>query len=280
MSTYYDRLIADATAFLLEHPLNFIQPEDAMREDLIGMQIYEAPLFAVADASDPLFAGLRQPQVVHPGYLLPEDWLPRATSVLSFFAPFTQRVRSTNIPMDLQGPSDEWLHGRREGEELLVLLRHHIKDRLLADGYGAVIPMHDERFEMLAPYASNWSERHTGYICGLGTFGMSKGLITAKGIAGRMGSIITAAQLPVTQRTYEGLYDHCIGCGACARRCPVQTIDTKASLHQAKQHPRCDAFLDEVRSRPPRGASAKIRYGCGKCQVGVPCEHRIPKGSR
>lgn len=31
-------------------------------------------------------------------------------------------------------------------------------------------------------FGSNWSERHAAYVCGLGTFGLSKGLITDKGM--------------------------------------------------------------------------------------------------
>ena len=44
--------------------------------------------------------------------------------------------------------------------------------------------------DKVGDYASNWSERHVAYVCGLGTFGC-QGLITSKGLAGRFGSIIT-----------------------------------------------------------------------------------------
>ena len=35
----------------------------------------------------------------------------------------------------------------------------------------------------ISPYISTWSERHAMYAAGLGTFGLSKGLITKKGMA-------------------------------------------------------------------------------------------------
>lgn len=264
-----------AAAFLLEHPENRVAPEDAMREDLIGMQLYDAPVFAVASAADPLFASLKGPQVVHPDYRLPAEWLPEAVSVLSFFVPFTARVRKANAADDRQ-PADEWLHARYEGEILLKKLRCFLRDTLTQAGYPSVAPLHDDRYAMLAPYAPNWSERHTGYVCGLGTFSMSKGLITEKGVAGRIGSVVTACPLAVTRRAYVGVYERCIRCGACAGHCPVRAIDATRRMDEAKQHPPCDAFLAHVQSRPPRGQSGRQRYGCGKCQVGVPCEDRIP----
>lgn len=36
-------------------------------------------------------------------------------------------------------------------------------------------------------FASSWSERHTAHFCGLGTFGVSDGLITSVGKAVRVG---------------------------------------------------------------------------------------------
>lgn len=39
-------------------------------------------------------------------------------------------------------------------------------------------------------------------VCGLGIFGLSKGLITSKGIAGRFGSIVTELQIIPNEREY------------------------------------------------------------------------------
>jgi epoxyqueuosine reductase QueG len=159
----------------------------------------------------------------------------------------------------------------------MVELCRHMKAFLEQAGYGAVVPALDPRFSTKSPFTgdnssqdyftSNWSERHTAYICGLGTFGLSRGLITARGIAGRLGSIITTLPLEPTPRSYTGLYDNCINCGACVRNCPVGAI----SAERGKRHPPCSAFLDRVTEKH------KPRYGCGKCQVKVPCEDRIPR---
>ena len=111
-----------------------------------------------------------------------------------------------------------------------------------------------------------WSERHAAYVCGLGTFGLSKGLITRKGIAGRFGSVVTDIELEPDPREYSGVYDWCINCGACIARCPAKAI----SFEKGKEHSPClDMLLQSGKRFAPR-------YGCGLCQTGVPCEHQRP----
>lgn len=272
----YEQLTAMATDFLLAHEENHVRPEDALRPDMVGMQIYDAPIFAVGAADDPLFVRLSEPQAVHPDYMLPVDWLPGARSVISFFVPYTERIRKANA-QDMRHASDEWRQGRYEGEKLLAKLRLHVRDLLVGEGHAAVAPLQDPRYTMLAKYAPNWAERHTGYVCGLGTFGLSKGLITQKGVAGRIGSVVTDYAFPVTPRTCSGLYDHCNQCGQCAVHCPVRAIVPSRGPDAAKAHPPCDVFLKHTETSSPPDAQGRTRYGCGKCQVAVPCESGIPK---
>ena len=75
-------------------------------------------------------------------------------------------------------------------------------------------------------------------------------------------------QLPPTPRRYRGVYDYCTRCGACVRRCPARAI----SLETGKDQLACWTFLNRTKLR------CAPRYGCGKCQVAVPCERRIPPG--
>ena len=116
-------------------------------------------------------------------------------------------------------------------------------------------------------FSSNWSERHAAYAAGLGTFGLSKGLITEKGIAGRFASIIIDAEAAPDERKYTGIYDYCTMCGACVRRCPGQAI----TLEEGKNHNICNTTVNTL------SAPHAPRYGCGLCQTKVPCESRIPK---
>ncbi|MBQ8144220.1 MAG: epoxyqueuosine reductase [Butyricicoccus sp.] len=262
-----------AAEFLQDCKENNIAAKDALRPDLAGLQIYGAPLYGVAAANDPLFETLRDPAVVSPNAWLPTDWLNGAKSVLSFFLPFTAAVRQSN--RGREAPSDEWLHARIEGQRMMDRFGVFLRERLEENGFAAVYPAADPRFGMLRPFASNWSERHTAYICGLGTFGLSKGLITEKGMAGRFGSVITTAELPVTERPYDDPFAYCTMCGKCAKNCPAGAIDPRKGVACGKDHAACQAYLKQY-TYPPHGPHARVRYGCGKCQVGVPCEHGIP----
>lgn len=116
-------------------------------------------------------------------------------------------------------------------------------------------------------FTSNWSERHVAYVAGQGTFSLSRGLITEKGVAGRFGSIVTSLSLPADTRKYTEVDEYCNRCGACLANCPVHAI----SFEKGKSHEPCGAYLDETAFK------FSPRYGCGKCQVDVPCECNIPE---
>ena len=271
----YEMLKEQLTQYILNHEKNCVTAEDAISERMIGLTLWDAPLLGVADAADPLFCQLRREGVVHAEYPLPTWWLPGAKRVLSFFLPFTARIKRSN-GMDAFKASPEWLHGRIEGHEMLNLAGAFLCRCLEQAGYAAVMPSTDSRFSLYHSYASNWSERHVAFICGLGTFCASKGLITAKGIAGRFGSVITdCPDIEITPRTYADIYEYCIQCNACAHRCPVQVIDLSRGLDQAKDHSVCGPYV-AASMTAPQGKSQKRRYGCGKCQVRVPCADGIP----
>ncbi|MBQ8831547.1 MAG: epoxyqueuosine reductase [Oscillospiraceae bacterium] len=268
-------MLSSAAKYILNSKENFVSAEDALRPELAGMQIYDEPIFAVASADDPLFLQLREPKVVGAGAFLPSDWLDGAKSVISFFLPFTDAVKKSNR-IDPVKASDEWLHARIEGQTAVDTLGAHICSLLKSEGFDAVYPSRDPRFTTIAPLTSNWSERHIAYICGLGTFGLSKGLITEKGMAGRFGSVVTTAELPVTPRPYSSPFEYCTMCKACQRKCPPQAIDASKGVADGKDHSICAPFVNSTKL-PPHGINNRVRYGCGKCQVGVPCESRIPK---
>ena len=271
-----DELMEEARK-ILDGPVNHVAAEDALRTDIAGMRIFEEPLFGVASADDPLFEELRRPEVIHPGVMTPRDWVPDAKSVISFFLPFTERVVTSNAAG--AGPSDEWLHGRIEGQMAVSALGERLKKFLEESGFAAAFPTTDPRFKMLEPYASNWSERHVAYVCGLGTFGLSKGLITERGMAGRFGSVVTNAGLTPTPRKYSGPFDYCTQCGACQFRCPAKAIDKSRGPALAKDQKLCDAYVTSTR-RAPHGPHERVRFGCGKCQIQVPCSRRIPNAAK
>lgn len=248
---------------------DFVARSPANRVPELGMlQIFEHPLVAVAAADDPLFSKLKEPGVVGPRHMSPREWLPEARAVISYFLPFSPRVREANRGPGL--PAVEWLYGRIEGEAFNDALRGHIVDALRGIGEKAVAPVLDSRFSVVDK-RSNWSERHVAFIAGLGTFGLSKSLITKRGCAGRYGSVVTSLALSPSPRQYEDPFEYCPGvisggCGECVARCPSGAITARG-----KDTPTCSRYLDsEIK---PRFAP---RYGCGKCQTNVPCEFGLP----
>ena len=240
------------------------------------VMLYDEPLIGFASAADELFEKYKQPEIIGTNYLTPTEWRPSAKTVVSFFMPFTEEVRSSNRT-DRMEPSPEWLYGRIEGQGFITRFMTGLQGLLREKTIESCVPSLDLRFGIefektledgVADFHadSRWSERHAAYACGLGTFGLSRGLISEKGIAGRYASVIVSAEYQATERHYTGIDDYCIRCGACARNCPAHAI----SLEHGKNNILCNAQVEKMK------AKYSPRYGCGKCQVGVPCEFRAP----
>ena len=264
MEATAQRLLEAASTFVAEHPENALVAHG-------GMRIYDAPLMAVADAGDPLFERLQDETVVGPHHRLPREWLCSARRVVSFFLPFTLEVRRTNRGEGL--PSEEWTSARIDGEAFNQTLREYLRDLIRSWGQEAVIPPLEEGFA-ISKRRANWSERHVAFVAGLGTFGLSSSFITARGSAGRLGSLVTSLLLPVTDRKATGIYDFCLWhqggrCRQCMDRCPAGAIS-----EAGKDVALCANYLDEqIRPR------FWPRYGCAKCQVGVLCEECAPQAA-
>ena len=203
---------------------------------------------------------------------------PEELTVVSWVLPQREEVRKANRRAK-KYPSEEWARIRVYGEEFNVALRHHVARSLKKAGHAAVAPMlvsnwtivNSERFS----YASSWSERHAAHAAGLGTFGLCDGLITARGKAMRVGSVVAKISIDQTARPYADHRAYCLffangTCGKCIDRCPVRAItETGHDKEKCRQH--------LARSREYVKKTYKFEgYGCGLCQVGVPCEAGIP----
>ena len=154
-------------------------------------------------------------------------------------------------------------------------ITNHIEEVLHAADYQTFCPSSSGQLGRIRPYVTDWSERHVAYAAGLGTFGLSKGLITAKGMAGRIGSVITDAPFAPTPRPYSSPFEYCTICGACQARCPAGAIDKSKGCALGKDQTICGPYVMGSKL-PPHGPKQLVRYGCGKCQVCVPCETGIP----
>jgi len=259
----------------MQLPGNYISKENALDSEHIGMRIFDLPIFAFGCANDGLYMKYKAEGVIGSHFLPPHEWLPGAKTVISFFMPYSDKIKSANA-LNYEWPAEEWLHARYEGQLFLKELAIYIKNLLTEAGYKSIAPSFDSRFKTgdsrvkldsgTNRFTANWSERHAAFACGLGTFGLSKGLITERGTCGRFGSIVTELDLPKDLRRYNDVYEYCTMCGVCIKNCPVSAI----TLKEGKDDLVCSDFLDNVFDKH------NPRYGCGKCQVGVPCQSGAP----
>lgn len=265
--------------FMSDDPDGVIREEYALRPDVIGIRYFDDPMLGCAAADDPLFRTFRDDSGIIGDFMrLPEDWLNGAVSVVSIFFPFSAAIRDSNRD-NIAMPSDEWLHSRMEGHIFLEKILAHTAEWVRTLGAEVAVPSLSPEFAQRPcggsgkpAFVSNWSERHTAYIAGLGTFGLSRHLITEKGVCGRFGSFITDAYIERTPRAYSDPFEYCSMCGACVKRCPVSAISAENGVVRGKRNDVCKAFLDELKK------TTAPRYGCGKCQINVPCETRALKG--
>lgn len=205
---------------------------------------------------------------------------PERLTIISWILPHTVATKADHRK-ETRWPSERWARARIFGEEVNLALREHVVRTLVDAGVEAVAPMlsplwHEATSEKYG-FASTWSERNAAYAGGLGTFGLSDGLITARGKAHRVGSVIANVVILSTGRRYKNHHAYCLfyakgTCGASIKRCPASAI---AEMGHDKE--KCSAYLDRTHTYVESHYGFK-GYGCGLCQVKVPCESRIPNG--
>lgn len=220
---------------------------------------YRTPLVAYAAAADPLF--LRMKQIIGERALLPTDLLPTAQTVVSFFVPFTPAL----VQLCRQHPdvAREWAVAYIETNQLINDICQDLQQILGQLGVQAASVPATHNFDP-ETLTSRWSHKSVAYIAGLGTFGVHQMLITARGTAGRFGSLVISAPLRATQRPPG---EYCLhrqtgGCLACAAQCPVQALSA-----QGFDRRKCFQRVMEVDAYY---ADLDLCDVCGRCALG-PC---------
>lgn len=272
---------------LCEEASRFVREDNANRFPGSNERYFDEPLVGFAAATDTLFTEYKSvigEFHLTPGELVsssfPEDaWAP--ATVISWVLPITDRTRATNRT-ETGYPSREWSETRNFGEQFNTALRRHMISWLTGRGCRAaapqLMPAWREMGETAVGIASTWSERHAAYAAGLGTFSLNDALITPKGIAHRLGSVITDLKIKPSGRPYPERRANCLyyregTCGACIGRCPVGAV----SRHGHDKY-KCRTY---VYGTVPEAVGARYGVaatGCGLCQTNVPCEGRIPAG--
>ncbi len=248
------------------------------------------PLVGFSSAADPLYAFYRedigdffQPPVAFLSHKYSERAFdPEKMTVVSWILPQTEATKRDHRAEKFF-PSERWARTRIFGEEANVALRKHMEAFFDGQGIAAASPQISPLWEFKLSekygYASVWSERHAAYAAGLGTFGLSDGLITPAGKAHRAGSVVIDLRLEPSERPYTNHTAYCLfstkgTCGKCMERCPIGAITEKG--HDKNL---CRKYVSMTYQYVPRHFHFD-GYGCGFCQTAIPCESSIPKGLR
>ena len=249
-------------------------------------------LLGYSSATDDLFASLKE-------HIGPFHWTPAEAfalgashgaparpddlTVISWALCHTEATKVANR-METRFPSEPWARARMFGQTVNGALHVALVNALARRGHPAVapglLPQWGERESPEYGRASTWSERHVAHISGLGTFGLAGGLITERGQAVRLGSVVVRATIPPTPRPYSDPFAYCLffargTCGSCADRCPVGSVSREGRDKDA-----CARHLRPVTEEYVRREFGFVGYGCGLCQTAVPCESGVPKPLR
>ncbi len=260
--------------------------------------IFDEPLVGFADGDDPIFQDYKS--IIGDFHLTPREVFarhleeqggdekqPPGVSVISFVLPVVYETR-LSMRRESRVPSLRWNHTRWQGQELINELAKYLVSLLEELGYQAIAPDQASFYGSFDASPglrmSNWSLRHIAYAAGLGTFSLNDALITPRGMAMRLGSVVSDIALEPSPRVYENHLANCLfyrdkSCRRCIERCPAGAIS-----EEGHDKIRCREFLVSEQPALLKELGREEGYvgsyiGCGLCQTKVPCEARIPPTS-
>jgi ferredoxin len=287
-----EKLKTNPAQFVEEEITEFVRTSPDNRLDFFNdYVIWDEPLVSFADGDDSIFTEYKH--IIAPEHLTPREALAQAydkrpadmpgrLSVISWILPAVEETRKSNRT-EACVPSRLWSHTRWYGEKFNEKLRAHVVAMLTGMGYLTTAPFLQPYFKEYTNKKglySNWSERHIAYAAGLGTFSLSDGLITERGIAIRCGNVVTSLVLPPSRRTANSPYSNClyyvgVNCRACIERCPAGAI-----TEDGHDKNKCEQYLYDIGYSDDLLREGydheKSVIGCGLCQTKVPCEFRNP----
>jgi len=276
-------------SWLRDKIVSFVESskENSLR-DKRSEKARESPLVGFSKGTDPLYPTIKK-QIgdfywtpinifYHTFPDLPVEF--EKVNVVCWILPQTHRTKKQNRKQDRYA-SESWVRSRLFGEQFNHLLRQRVVNVLTRAGYHALAPANPDLEKWWEHpthgYVSRWSERHVAFVSGLGTFGLSDGLITPLGMAVRIGSVVTNAPLQPTTRPYTDIHQYCRfynnshKCEKCMRRCPTGAITPKGH-----DKIKCRQYIRQI--APEFAKKYKLdQLACGLCQTKVPCESKIPR---
>ncbi len=286
-----ERFQANAAQFLEDSIRHYVRHSPLNQLEAFGaVPIFDEPLLGFADGDDPLF--LEYKTIIGDFHFTPREALATAleetlgiaspespeVGVISWILPIAKDTRLSNR-RERERPSLRWSHTRWHGQDFNFELARYVVSLLERLHHHAVAPELAPSFRTLRlpdGYSSTWSQRHIAYAAGLGTFSLSDGFITPKGIAMRCGSVVTDVKLPASPRPYAHHLANCLfyvdrSCRRCIERCPVGAI-----TEEGHDKIECRALTAKALALARDAGFGGDNAACGLCQTKVPCEDRIP----
>jgi epoxyqueuosine reductase QueG len=195
--------------------------------------------------------------------MLPRDLLAGARSVVAYFLPFAPQVVQANA-RDREHVAEAWVVAYLETNALIGRISARLIGLLAQRGINAAAEPAAYNCDE-STLVSHWSHKSVAVIAGLGSFGLHQMVITDVGCAGRFGSLVMDAELPVSGRQpiERCSYFHDASCLECVLRCPVGALDSDEGLEK----PVCWSHLRTMARAFAQVGRADV---CGKCAVG-PC---------
>lgn len=241
--------------------------------------IWKDPIVGFADVWHPYVRRLRE--IVHERHQMPEEVIPEASIVIVYFVPFAEWITISNKERGLA--SSEWAQSYEETNAMFSRLNEHITDFIHKLGYKAAVAPESKVFYR-DEVISRWSFRHFAYAAGIGTFGLNNMLITDKGCAGRLSTVVTDLDIKGGEPKKEEacLYKRNGSCGLCVMKCPAEAL-TAEGFDRNRCFEQClknasvyNDFGSSYTSGPEdniRGSGSEV---CGKCIAGLPCTYKTP----
>ncbi len=236
-------------------------------EEIIAKTVKESPycdmflepIVGYASANDPLYEQLDE--IIGQPQVHPKVFLDTAKTVIVYFIPF-----SKDTVKSIQGDkviSKAWSESYCNANEILGQIAKNLYEQLKNKGITVKSepPTYTNASYDSVNLSAKWAHKSSAVIAGIGTFGLNHLLITEKGTAGRLGSVIMDAEIEPTKAKKSS---HCLfyksgTCKVCVTKCPSGALSEDGSFDRF----RCNAYLD--------GKNIHEReQGCGMCSSG-PC---------
>jgi epoxyqueuosine reductase len=257
----------------------------------------DEPIVAFADGDDRIFQDFKSiigefhltPREVLDKYVVGKRWRFGVAGsidhigVVSWALPLTREVRVPERTSPFGG-SPMYNHARWIGIQLYENLEKYVASLLEVLRCSAVAPTQSRYFEIKempgGSLAANWSERHVAYACGLGTFGLNGLMITARGCAVYLGSVVFDRSVTPTPRAARYVancpYYADESCGLCIERCIGSAISKEGRSNSACLRNLRDEQSNKVISYGLDTDLVGLAPSCGRCSTGLPCEDKIP----